>query len=186
MDNCPGRRIDRQRHGILNTVISLDKLNPEISECNGLSRPDHLSARCFQESPFLQLMLDQTHGEFRGIQRNIDFLNNVRYGADMIFMAVGEYKPLYLINIFLKIRNIRNDKIHTQHVILRKSKTAVNNNNAVTKLKCRYVHSDLLKTAQRYNPKLRFLSVFCFIRLAQTLPPLLYLCRHFPVPVRFL
>ena len=79
----------------------------------------------------------------------------------MVFMSVGDHKAFYPVNIFLQIGNIRNDKVDSQHIILRKGQTAVDDHDAAAVFKCCDIHSDLLKTAKRDNAD-RFTGTFRF------------------------
>ena len=69
----------------------------------------------------------------------------------MILMPMGYHKTFDFRNIFFQIGNIRNDKVDTEHVILRECQTTVHNHNAVFVFESCDVHSDLLKSTKRNN-----------------------------------
>ena len=71
----------------------------------------------------------------------------------MILMSVGDHKASDLVNIFLEICDIRNDKIDSQHIIPREGKTTVYYHDIVLVLKCGNIHTDLLQTTQRDDLK---------------------------------
>ena len=73
----------------------------------------------------------------------------------MILMPMGDHKTFDFRNIFFQIGNIRNDKVDTEHVILRECQTTVHNHNAVFVFESCDVHSDLLKSTKRNNFPLR-------------------------------
>ena len=77
----------------------------------------------------------------------------------MILMSVCDDKPFDTVKILLQISDIRYDQIDPQHVIFRKSQSAVNNNNRILIFKRSDIHADCLKSAERYN--LEFLSGIC-------------------------
>ena len=94
-----------------------------------------------------EFVCDQTQCQFGGIDRYIDFLQYIRKGSDMILMSMCDHKALDLGNIFFKVGHIRNNKVDSEHVILREGKSAVHDHNAVAVLKGGDVHSDLLQSA---------------------------------------
>ena len=103
---------------------------------------------------FLQLVGDQRKGQLRGIDRHVHFFQYIRQRADMVLMAVGDHKPLHLGNILLQIGNVRDHKIDTQHVVLRKRQAAVYYYYTVSVFECCNIHSDLFQTAQRNDLQL--------------------------------
>ena len=96
---------------------------------------------------FFEFVCDQPQCQFGGIDRDINFLEYIRKGSDMVLMSMCDHKSLDLGNIFFKVGHIRDNKVDSEHVILREGKTAVYDHNAVTVLKSGDVHSDLLQSA---------------------------------------
>ena len=74
MHNNTGRRINSQRCCIYNTVIGLDKFNPELPKVDGLSELHNLPLYLSGQVVLLQLILDQTHRQSGRINRYIDLL----------------------------------------------------------------------------------------------------------------
>ena len=102
------------------TVICSNKLNSEDSEIDYLAIGYNLSTNIVEEAVLRQLIIDEAHGELRCIDRNIYLLLYIRNRSDMILVAMGYNHTTDLAGIFLQIRNIRNDKIDAQHIIIRK------------------------------------------------------------------
>ena len=92
-------------------------------------------------------MLNESHSQFRSVNRHVDLLQNIGKRADMILMAVGDHKALYLVNILLQIRHIRNHQVDSQHIISRESKAAVYHDNGILILKGGNIHADLFQSA---------------------------------------
>ena len=63
-------------------------------------------------------------------------------------MTVGYDKALELIIIVLKICYVRYDKVYTEHVSLRKCKSAVHNYYTVFIFEGSDIHPDLLKSSK--------------------------------------
>ena len=98
----------------------------------------------------------------------------------MILMSMRDHKSLYLFDIVLQIGNIRNDKINSQHVILREGKTAVYHNNTVLIFKGSNVHTNLFQTAKWDHFQSGTLILFLFFQIY--LPPYsVHRLMHSPV-----
>ena len=78
-------------------------------------------------------------------------------------MTVGDDKALHLVNIVRKVSNIRDHEVDPQHIILRKSQTAVHNNNTVFIAKGSNVHPNLLESAKRYDLQLGMVILFFLV-----------------------
>ena len=72
MNNHSGRRIDCQCGCILNTVVCLNKLNPELTQIDRLTVLNNFALCAAQKIVFLQFIFDDSHGKFRRIDRKID------------------------------------------------------------------------------------------------------------------
>jgi len=84
----------------------------------------------------------------------------------MVFMSVGDHEALYLVHIFLQVRDIRDHHIDSQHIVVGERKTAVHHNNTVLVLEGSNVQSNLLQPAQRYYFQLgaAIIHLFCFFQ----------------------
>ena len=158
---CPRRCVDRERRGVDDAVVGLDKFHPEASERHGGAERDDLSLGRLHHAPLFKFVLYDAHGEPCGEHRDIDLLKNIGQRAYVVLVPVGYDKALDLVDIVLKISGVRNDKIDSEHVVLRKRQSAVHNNNTVSILEGSDIHSDLLKPSERNDPERR-LSLFLF------------------------
>ena len=71
MDDCPGRAGDRECHSILNRVISLDELHPELPKIYRLTRMNNLPLCRPDQIMLRQLQLYQSHRQLCRINRDI-------------------------------------------------------------------------------------------------------------------
>ena len=46
-------------------------------------------------------MLNQGNGQLCAVYRHIDLLQDIRQGADMVLMAMGNNEALHLVNVLL-------------------------------------------------------------------------------------
>ena len=82
----------------------------------------------------------------------------------MVLMSVGNDKAFYLVQIVFQICGVRDNKVNTQHIILRKGQTAVHHNDTVFVLKGSNVHTDLLQAAQRDDFQLGSCCILFFLQ----------------------
>ena len=99
----------------------------------------------------------------------------------MILMSVGDDNTPDLIPVFLKIGEIGNNKIDTEHIRLGESKTAVYNYNIIFKFIYRDILADLVQAAEKsdLNGFDVFLPVLFRVRRASFLLVGLFLSRSF-------
>ena len=87
----------------------------------------------------------------------------------MIFMAVGKQIAADMIPFAHQVGDIRDDKVHPQHVFLRKNTAAVHDDDVVFVFKNIHVFADLINTAERHDPQS---AGFLFLALrAHSEPP---------------
>ena len=124
-----------------------------------------------------QLFLDERHRKERRIDRHIQFLEHVRYGSDMVLVAVRDDKSLDFAVIFHKISDIRDDEVHSQHVIFGERKTAVDDHDAVPVFKRCHIHPDLLESAERDDLQLFVIHFSLFQKKSSCSAPLKRISR---------
>src|SRR4030042_1652300 len=79
---------------------------------------------------------DYSPGKLPGINRRVaDFRNDMGNGADMVVMAVSNYYPPDFMDFVLKISNVRDQIIHSRHILFRKLQSRVNDNNVIAVFK---------------------------------------------------
>jgi len=136
-------------------VVGLNKFHSKISKINHLSVLYFFQLGGTHKIVFFQFVADQSQRQLGSIDWNIDLLQYIRQSSNMVLMSVSNHKALHFGNVFLKISHIRDNKINSQHIILRERKSAIHNYNAVFILKSGDIHSDLFQTAKWYDFKFR-------------------------------
>ena len=128
-------------------MIGADEFDPELSQRDRLAVLHHLPADAVQHLVFLQLLFDQRHREPGGVDRDVQLLKDIGDRPDMVLMSVCNDKSFDFAVVLLKIGDVRDHKIDSQHIILREGHAAVNDHDAVPVFYSRNVHTDLLKSA---------------------------------------
>ena len=127
----------------------MNGLNVEFSELDRISGLDDIELCTAEKLMLLKLALDQSHGQPCTVNRDIYLLKKICKSADMILMSVSYNDTLYLFSVFLKIGEIRNNKVNAEHIGLGKRKSAVNNNNVILKFIDRDVLAYLIKSSEK-------------------------------------
>ena len=127
----------------------------------------NLALRTAHQVVLGQLPLNQPHCQLRRIERYIQLPEDIRKRTDMVFMSMGKYHTLDLINVILQISDIRNDYINSEHIVFRKCHSTVYYDNTVIVLKCCDIHSNQSKSADWNNFQFHILFFF------QSAPPFL-------------
>ena len=103
MDHDSRRCVNRERSGVYDAVVGLDKFHPEASQRHRRAEGNDLPLGRLHHAPLFELILYDAHGEPCGEHRDIDLLKNIRQRAYVILVAVGYDNPLYLVDVVLKI-----------------------------------------------------------------------------------
>ena len=117
------------------------------------------------EKPMLcQFTFDQTDRKSCGINRNIKFLQKIRYTSYMVFVPMGYDKTFDLVCISFHIRKIRYYRIYSEKLGPGESQTAVNNEHIPCVFVNGHVFTDFVHTAQKRNPDMFCCPASCFSR----------------------
>ena len=165
VDNNTRRGINRQGGGIHDTVIRPDKFHTQLSQIDGLPELYHLALCAFNQIMFLQLILDNSHGQPCRIDRHIDLAEHIGKRTDMILMSVRNDECLDPVDVILQVGHIGNDEINSQHVVRRERQTTIHHNNTVFVFKGSNVHANLFQPAQRDHFQLGTTVIHFFLQL---------------------
>ena len=66
----------------------------------------------------------------------------------MILVTMGDKETFDLVLVLFQVRNVRDNQVDSQHVILWECKSAIHDNNAFAIFESRDVHSNLFQSAQ--------------------------------------
>ena len=147
------REFNRIRQRIRDAMICLYSFDREATYAESVTRPDNMTLTA--QIILFELVFYHAQSQRRSIYRNTHFLKKIRDSANMILMSMSNYQALYLFNIFLEISEIRYYDVYSEHLVLRESKTAVNNEYFIIALNKCAVFSYFLHSAQRNYPERR-------------------------------
>ena len=127
----------------------MDGFHSKAAQRDLLAGADLMEDGAGRQTMLLQLVFDQADGQLGGVDRHIEFFEQVRQTADVILMAVGDEQTLDAVLIFQHIGKIRNDQINAEHISIGENKSAVHEDHIPLAFIQRNVFADLTEAAQR-------------------------------------
>ena len=150
-DDRADRRFDGEGHGVGDGVVDVDEFHGEAPGLDDVAGVVGDELGLAQQLVLLQLQLDQTQRQGRGVDGRVDCLKNIGKRADVVLMAVGNEIAAQLFLILGKIGHVRDDQIDAVHVVLRETKPAVHDDHVLTVFQHGHVFADLVKSAEGDN-----------------------------------
>lgn len=137
-------------HGnsIGDAVVHADEFQFKSARADAVARFDRIQVGG-RNAGFFQASFQDTQGQGRAVDRHVQLFQDIRQGADMVFVAVGQENPPQLILVFYQIGDVGNHQIDAKHVIFREHKARVEQNHVIPITEHGHVLSDFTKTAQR-------------------------------------
>ena len=100
-------------------MVSLYKLNSEAAKVDVLSVFYDFSLDSLKHTMLFELSVNNSDGKLCSVYRYIYLLKYIRNSTDMILMSMSDKEALDLIDVLLKICDIRDNQIYSQHIVLR-------------------------------------------------------------------
>ena len=152
LDDQAGLGGDRQGTGVGDGVVHGDELHIEAAQLDMVAGVLFNELHPAQQAMLLELALDERQGEACGIHRDIHSLEQIGQTADMVLMSVGDNDSADLILVLLHKGEVGDYHIHTEHLVIGESQTAVHNEHILAALIDGHVLADLMQTAQGNDP----------------------------------
>ena len=122
------------------------------TENRGLSSLHFVEFGFIEQRVLFEFLAHDSQSEFRAVNRDIYFGQNVGNGADVIFVRVGEDDGAHHSFILLQVGDVRDDDVHAEQFLLGKHQTSVNYDDVVAGAQREHVHAELAQPAQRNGP----------------------------------
>ena len=104
-----------------------------------------------EKSVLIQLTFRQTQSEVRRVNRHIDFLQDIRQRAQVIFMSVRENDGHNVLPVLLEDIEIRNAHVDAVDTLFGKAHAGIEHEHFVAEPQQSAVHSELADTAEGYD-----------------------------------
>src|SRR4029077_12813764 len=154
-----GRRLDRQPHRVGDRVADRDRLHPKRPELHRVADAHFAQVRLAQDAVLPELWFDEPERQACAVYRHVvEALQGERQAADVVLMAVGQHDADDLSISCLpattgrgpqEVRDVRQDEVDAEHVLLREHEPGVHDQDLVLPLEAPHVDPDLAEAAQR-------------------------------------
>ena len=149
VDDCPRRCLKCDAYTIRDAVADMKELGDETTEPDGLTWHDPVQGDAVGLSMFLEFSGNQAGSERSCPQRReIQLGKDVGKGADVVFVPVGEDDASYSVQPGREVRDIRDNQVDPEHLVLRKHYPAVDDDNIVIVFDDQHVPADFTKSAK--------------------------------------
>jgi hypothetical protein len=155
-DNADGR-FYRKADGVCYRVVDADELHVKNAELYVLARRNAVQTRDKIKFMLREFVFENAKRQARGEYRYIEFVEQVRDGADVVLVPVSYDKSDYFVAVVYKVSKVGCYKIDAEHIVIGEADTAVDYEYVVAVFKQRYVLSYFAKPAERDYAKF-----FCF------------------------
>src|SRR4030095_7881895 len=98
---------------------------------------------------FLQFALSQSGGEVRAVNGYVEFFQDVRERAEVVFVSVSEDNRSDVLTVLFEEIEVRNTDVNAIGCLFRKSHTGVEDEHFILITHRHAVHSKLAYTAER-------------------------------------
>ena len=141
--------VDGEGHRVGDGVVHVDELHLELAGPDGHAglHGDQLGGA--DQTVLLELQLDEPGGEPGAVDRDIDLLENIWDGADVVLMAVGDEQAPQPGFVLDEIGHVGDDAIDAVHIIAGEGHAAVHHDDLAAVLIGGHVLADLVETAKR-------------------------------------
>ncbi len=147
------RRPDRDRERVGDGVVDRDELELERPERHRVALA-HLVVDGLAQPVLAQLAVEQGQGQLGAHQRDVlPFAQQVRRGADVVLVAVGEHQGLDVAEPVSNGREVGEDQVDAGVVVLGEQDPAVDDEQPAGVLEDGHVAPDLAEPAERDDPE---------------------------------
>lgn len=140
---------DPQSHRVGDGMINADKFHRHRAEFHDAARFHHVHGHLARQTMLLELGFHQRQRQPGAVQGKIHLLEQIGQSADMVLMPVSEHDALDAVLVLLHIGEVGQHNVHTQHIVVRESHAAVDQESVVAVFKEGDVLADFVETAQR-------------------------------------
>src|SRR2546421_4697107 len=125
------------------------EFNGKNANFHDVARLDAMQQRIANQVVLFELALCQTGSEMRTVNGDVEFFEEVRQRADMVFVSVGQDDSGDVLAVLFEKLEIRNGNINAVRAFFRKSHARVEDEHLVLVAHGHTIHPKLADTAER-------------------------------------
>ena len=147
MDDHPFGGIESDRGRVRNRVADRDELEPKRPVLAPVQLLDRMEL-CV-DAHFLDPTASQLEAQARAVDRNVDVAEEIREGADVVLVAVGDHHapdPFFLIFQIFDV--IRDDQVDAQHIMVGEHNARVDDQDVAAVFDSRHIFSNFPQSSE--------------------------------------
>ncbi len=128
-------------------MVDMYGLDRKAAEGYHIAGIDNIEGRGIEQPVLTQLPLNESYCELRAVDGHIENLEKIRQTADVILMTVGYDYSAYPVRVALDIGEIGKHEIDSEHILIRKRKSAIDEEHILTVFKQCHILAHFVKAA---------------------------------------
>ena len=153
VDDRPDRRAQGDAHRVRDRVTDPERHHVERPDVDLVARLQG-DERVVVELVLLDLVAEESARQRAGVDGHAGELReHVRQRADVILVGMGDEERLDVGAAFLEVRDVGDDEVDPEHLLVREHQTAVDDDDLVPVLEDVHVLADLAHPAERDDPE---------------------------------
>ena len=153
VDDDADGRLDGQGDTVDQAVGDGNTLDREGAHGKPLSRDDFHELGGLFEPVLPQLVAQEPQGQARAVHGNLETLQDVGQGPDVVLVGMGQDDGPGRLPLFLQIADIRDDQVDAQELGAGEHDAAVHRDHGVTPLQRQHVGAELSQPSQGNDPQ---------------------------------
>lgn len=125
-----------------------DELNAKNADIDHVTWANSMDKRVAHQIVLFEFAFRQSGGEMGTIDRNVEFLEDIRQRTQMVFVTVGEYYSGYVVPVFFEEVEIGNANINAVSSLFGKAHTGVEDKHLIPITHSHAIHPKLADTAE--------------------------------------
>jgi hypothetical protein len=143
------RRADGERDAVDGAMRDGNKFDLEGVNLDEATGCDFAQRGGIEEACFFEALFDEREGEARAVDGHVEVAKNVRQGADVIFVAVGEDDRFDEMAILFQVGDVGNDEVDAEEFGFGEHHSGVDDDDGIADANRHHVHAEFAETTER-------------------------------------
>ena len=148
VDDRAHGRCERQRSGLDDAVGEVNELHAEGAGLVRLPGLHLAQVGDVRQAVVGQLGARQRQRERRAVDGRVYFVEHVRQGADVVFVAVGEQDGPQALPVFPQVGDVGDDDVNAEQFGVREHHAAIDDHQMAIVFEGHHVHSELAEASE--------------------------------------
>src|SRR5688500_18316654 len=149
MDDRSHRSSNRKREAVNQGMRCPDELDSKRSDLDNLTRLNAMNQYVVEQVVLFEFSFRQPNREVRGVDRHVEFLEDVRKRSQVVLMTVRENDRGEVISVLFEKIKVGDTDVHPVNAFFRKPHSGVNDDHFIVIAHSHTIHPELADSAER-------------------------------------